>query len=90
MNVLLYGTCAGESDSEYTLWLGKARAESVKTALVEAGVDANRIVAVTVRAVDDPYYQFGLGAGAEASVNRKTVMIDMSTELAQQIMSNAI
>lgn len=89
VNILLYGTCAGESDSEYTLWLGKARAESVKTALVEADVDANRIVAVTVRAVDDPYYQFGLGTGAEASVNRKTVMIDMSTELAQQIMSNA-
>lgn len=90
VNVLLYGTCAGESDSEYTLWLGKARAESVKTAIVEAGVDANRIVAVTVRAADDPYYQFGLGTGVEASVNRKTVMIDMSTELAQQIMSDAI
>lgn len=90
VNLLLYGTCAGESDSEYTLWLGKARAESVKTALVEAGVNANRIVAVTVKAADDPYYQFGLGTGAEAGVNRKTVMIDMSTELAQQIMSNAI
>ena len=90
VNVLLYGTCAGESDSEYTLWLGKARAESVKTALVEAGVNANRIVAVTVKVADDPYYQFGLGTGAEASVNRKTVIIDMSTELAQQIMSNAI
>lgn len=90
VNVLLYGTCAGESDSEYTLWLGKARAESVKTALVKAGVNANRIIAVTVKATDDPYYQFGLGTGAEAGVNRKTVMIDMSTELAQQIMSNAI
>lgn len=90
VNILLYGTCAGESDSEYTLWLGKARAESVKTVLVEAGIDANRITAVTVRAADDPYYQFGLGTGAEASVNRKTVMVDMSTELAQQIMSNAI
>lgn len=90
VNVLLYGTCAGESDSEYTLWLGKARAESVKTTLVEAGVNANRIVAVTVKVADDPYYQFGLGTGVEAGVNRKTVMIDMSTELAQQIMSNAI
>lgn len=90
VTILLYGTCAGESDSEYTLLLGKARAESVKTVLVEAGVDEKRINAVTVKAENDPYYQFGLGTGSEASVNRKTVMVDMSSELAQEILSKAI
>lgn len=91
VNILLYGTCAGDNDSDYTLQLGKARAESVKQALVaEAGIDESRITAVTVKAANDPYYQFGLGTGSEASVNRKTVMIDMSTELAKQILANAI
>lgn len=90
VDILLYGTCAGDTDSEYTLWLGKARAKSVKEALVAAGIDENRITAVTVKVADDPYYQFGLGAGSEASVNRKTVMTDMSTKLAQQILANAI
>ncbi len=89
LNILLYGTCAGDADSEYTLWLGKARAESVKKVLVAAGIDESRITTVTVKVADDPYYQFGLGIGPSASVNRKTVMVDMSTELAKQILANA-
>lgn len=89
LNILLYGTCAGDTDSEYTLWLGKARAESVKEALVAAGINASRITAVTVKVADDPYYQLGLGTGSEACVNRKTVMVDMSTELALHILANA-
>lgn len=90
LNVLLYGTCAGESDTEHARLLGKARAESVKSALKDAGIEENRITAVTVKAADDPYYQFGLGTGSEASINRKTVMVDMATEFAQQILSKAI
>lgn len=90
VNILLYGTCAGDADSSYTLRLGKARAESVKHILVESGIDENRITAVTVKVVDDPYYQFGLGIGADASVNRKCVMMDMSTALAQQLLENAV
>lgn len=90
VSVLIYGTCAGDVDSSETLTLGKARAESVKQVLVSAGVDEKRITAVTVKVTDDPYHQFNLGTGSEATVNRKTVMIDMSTEFAKQILANAI
>lgn len=90
VSVLIYGTCAGDVDSSETLTLGKARAESVKQVLVSAGVDEKRITAVTIKVTDDPYHQFNLGTGSEAAVNRKTVMIDMSTEFAKQILANAI
>ncbi len=90
VHVLLYGSCAGDNDSAHTLALGKARAESIKDILVAAGIDDDRIAAVTVRVSDDPYHQYGLGTGAEASVNRKTVIVDMSTDLARQIMSHAV
>lgn len=90
VKILLYGTCAGDTDSEKTLQLGKARANSIKQILVADGIDESRITAVTVKTADDPYYEFGLGTGSEASVNRKTVMVDMSSELAKQILEKAI
>lgn len=89
VEVLLYGTCAGDINSEYTLSLGKARAASVRDVLVAAGVDGSRITVVSVKVEDDPYYQFGLGTGAEASVNRKSVVVDKSTEFARQILAKA-
>lgn len=88
LEVLLYGTCAGGANSEYTLRLGKARAMSVRDVLVAAGVDESRITVVSVKVEDDPYYQYGLGTGAEASVNRKTVIADKSSELAEKILAN--
>ena len=91
VNILLYGTCAGDNDTDFSLELGRARVESVKAVLLEAGIAENRITAVTVKVADDPYYQFGLGTNSEASsVNRKCVMLDMSTELAKQILANAV
>lgn len=90
VKILLYGTCAGDTDSEKTLQLGKARANSIKQILVADGIEESRITAVTVKTADDPYYEFGLGTGSEASVNRKTVMVDMSSELAKQILEKAI
>ena len=89
LNILLYGTCAGDVDTATSLWLGRARAASVMDILLAAGVDKSRITVVTTKNEDDPYYQFGLGTGPEASVNRKTVMMDLSTDLAQQLLSNA-
>lgn len=88
LEVLLYGTCAGGANSEYTLRLGKARAMSVRDVLVAAGVDESRITVVSVKVEDDPYYQYGLGTGAEASVNRKTVIVNKSSVLAEKILAN--
>lgn len=90
VKILLYGTCAGDTDSEKTLQLGKDRANSIKQILVADGIDESRITAVTVKTADDPYHEFGLGTGSEASVNRKTVMVDMSSEFAKQILEKAI
>ena len=91
VNILLYGTCAGDNDTDFSLELGRARAESIKAELEKGGVAEDRITAVTVKVADDPYYQFGLGTKSEASsVNRKCVMLDMSTELAKQILANAV
>lgn len=91
VNILLYGTCAGDNDTDFSLELGRARGESVKSVLLAAGIAEDRITVVTVKVADDPYYQFGLGTNSEASsVNRKCVMLDMSTELAKQILANAV
>lgn len=91
LNVVLYGTCAGDTDSDYTIGLGKSRAESVKQVLVAAGIEESRITAVTVKVADDIYHQYGLGTGSEADVNRKTVIIpDSYTPFAQQILEKAL
>ena len=84
---MLYATCAGDSDSEETVKLSTDRAQRVKDLLVEEGVESQRITVISVKAIDDPYYQFGLGTGEAASVNRKTVMMDRSSQLAMQLLS---
>lgn len=87
LNILLYATCAGDSDSEDTVKLSTDRAQRVKDLLVEKGIESQRITVISVKASDDPYYQFGLGTGEAASVNRKTVMMDRNSALAMQLLS---
>lgn len=86
LRLVIYSTVAGDGDCE---WLSTARSEKVKSVLTEAGIDESRIIVVNLKIADDIYYQFGLGTGAAASVNRKTVIMDMSTELAQQVLAHA-
>ena len=86
-SILLYGTCAGDKETDASLRLGKARAEAVKTLLVGFGVEAERVKAVGVAPKNDPYYQFGLGTGAEGGINRKVVLVDRNTDLAKHILS---
>ena len=88
--ILVYGTTAGDTDTDFSLWLSRARAESVKNLLVEAGIDERRIQTVTIRVADDPEYQFGLGTGAEGAVNRKTVIVDADSDFAKNIIANAV
>lgn len=49
-------------------------------------VDENRITVVRVSVRDVPYYQFRLGTGAAASVNRKTVMAFSTSAFRQELL----
>lgn len=89
VNILLYSTCAGDIDTNVTLKLSKARSENVKSILVASGIDESRITVVTVKVADDPYYSYNRGTGPKGSVNRKSVIVDMSSDLAKQILANA-
>lgn len=85
VRIMIYSTCAGDTDCG---WLSEARSESVKSVMVAAGVDESRITVANVSVAEDPYYQFGLGTGSAASVNRKTVIIDLSAALAQELLAD--
>lgn len=90
LNILIYGTCASktDTDTESNLLLGKERADAVRNMLLAAGIEESRVTTVTVRIADDPYYQRGLGTQTDAScVNRKCVLMDKTTELAQKLLS---
>ena len=87
LQILLYGTCAGDSDSASAIDLARSRAERVKEVLMNAGVDEYRIKVISVSVYDDPYYQFGLGTSAAASVNRKCVLMDIRTPEAERLLA---
>lgn len=83
LRVLLYSTCAGDIDNPE---LSSKRSETVKNCLMAKGVEKRRIVVVDVKIANDPYYKLGLGTGPEASVNRKTVIVDVASEFGQRLL----
>lgn len=88
VTLLLCGTTAGDDNNDYSLKLSKDRAEAVKKTLIEQGVDKDRIVAVGLGS-NDPWHVYGIGyEGAAASGNRKVVLLDLSTPMAQSILEN--
>lgn len=89
VEVLCYGTCAGDGDTDYSLWLGRGRADSVREALIAAGVKPNQVTSITARVADDPFHKYGLGTGPEGAVNRKVVLLNMEGDLAQKLVSKA-
>ena len=90
IRVLLYGTCAGDTDSDFSLELAESRAQRVKEEIVSCGVDENRIVVIRLRIQDDVYYQYGMGTGEAGAVNRKTVMLNLDSTLGQSLLSKRI
>lgn len=86
--LLLIGATAGDNTNESTLQLSADRAEAVKRTLVELGVDESRINTIGMGS-DDPWHIKDAGYdGPVASSNRKVVLIDARTDLAQKLMEN--
>lgn len=87
VTILLCGTTAGDGNSDFTMKLSKERAEAVKQTLIELGVDPDRIIAVGLGS-SDPWHIYGVGyEGTAASSNRKVVLLDASSETAQEILA---
>ena len=86
--LLLIGATAGDNTNESTLQLSADRAEAVKRTLVELGVDESRINTIGMGS-DDPWHIEDAGYdGPVASSNRKVVLIDARTDLAQELMNS--
>lgn len=87
VSIVLAGTTAGDKDSDFTLSLSRQRAETVKNALVELGVSADRIIAIGLGSEKDPWHVYNAGYdGSAASGNRKVVLLDASSERSVSIL----
>lgn len=88
VDILLAGTTAGDVDSAKTLQLSQARAQTVCNTLVQMGVDAQRIHTVGLGS-SDPWHVPGGGySGSIAAGNRKVVILDASSPLAQELLES--
>lgn len=87
VDLILYGTCAGDGDGDFTRALSLSRAGAVRDLLYGAGISERRLTCLEVGCADDPYYQPNLGTGPAGAVNRKVVLTDSRSELAQQLLS---
>lgn len=87
VSIVLAGTTAGDTDTDFTMTLSKQRAEAVKNALIELGVSADRIITLGLGSEKDPWHVYNAGYdGVAASGNRKVVLLDASSERAVSIL----
>lgn len=84
--MLLIGTTAGDSNSDYCLDLSERRANTVKNTLVSLDVSTDHVLTVGLGSAD-PWHIYNAGyEGALAAQNRKVVLLDATTELAKEIL----
>lgn len=85
ITLLLAGCIAGDSNTDLGYRLSEQRASAVKQTLMELGVPENRLVAVGM-GCSDPWHIYEVGyEGPLAAQNRKVVLLDLSSEAAQEI-----
>ena len=83
--LLLVGTTAGDTDSEYVRNLSYARASAVRNSLVNMGIPESRITVIGA-GNQDPWHIKGVGTSGElATQNRKVVLISMDTDIAKEL-----
>lgn len=89
LRLLLVGTTAGDGKSDYSLALSSSRAEAVKSTLVSLGVGGNRIVTLGM-AGTDPWHIYNVGTQGElAAQNRKVVILNADTTMAQELLAQS-
>ena len=87
VNILLAGTTAGDKDSSFTKKLSLQRAQAVKSLLIKSGVEKSRIQTLGLGSENDPWHVYGLGCdNNSASVNRKVVIMDASSQRAVSLL----
>ena len=89
LELLLVGTTAGDNTSEFGFSLSLGRAMTVKSILTSFGVDEDRILTRGLGGTD-PWHIYNVGTQGElAAQNRKVVLIDASTNVAQEILGRS-
>lgn len=86
--LLLAGCIAGDENTEYGYELSKQRADAVRETLVQLGIDGDRLVTRGLGCSDPWHIQDAGYDTAEAAANRKVVLLDASSELAQDILDH--
>lgn len=87
VTILLCGTTAGDTNSDFAMKLSQERADTVKQTLVKFGADPNRIIAVGLGS-SDPWHIYGVGYdSAASSTNRKTVIVNVDSDIAKKLLN---